>query len=665
MGIRANGPDKRSTGDWCESRNGDAQAKFVAMHEAQASGDTGVAEACRNEIYEHFSPRLTKLVSALSLPTEDVGDLFSDGALALLRAIEEFDPARGVRFWSYAEAYIRGELKGTRSRDHLVHIPESDRRLRRRFEREEALLTCELGRPPSISESAAHLGVDELRLGRALTTPRIISVDGLELAGAMDGPFDGNWDDCDDGLTAPGGIFGQAVLLAVLPLEIRSKALSAFLSGEWPRGSSHKALARKVWSEMEWPVGIIDRDTPTARVSSALRSDLASNNPVVRENAAYAIWLVHACPQLRCLYQKSELEALVASVTAVMLSSTDTTLHWIGIHLQEAEQPERVIFDPPSATCVYHIANGPALKLGSLAFDRLVTTHEDAIASLAAGTSGSWGPSTLAKCWDIPCAMARRPAMWRDVGPALESESKDAHHAYRYAAAATRLSAEEAFEAFVRALREDRVIRSAIVHPRKLPNLVERCLDGQEARPMGTYRRRLAVAQFRFLEADERCRLLSPALHDRSPFVRLSAVSALREMGDVDSCNELRAYVARHAGARRKDIQSLETCVGAIVRLAPATGYDVCSALARSSTAELRGRAIGSLGELMHRYHGIDRLRVGERLCQRTSRIREGAVTMAQLLLACRGLSIRQWIASDFGLSPRFRLPVWRSDWYE
>ncbi len=67
----------------------------------------------RDELILNYSP-LVKYVAgrlAASLPqTVDTGDLISYGVFGLIDAIEKFDPARAIKFETYAIARIKGAI---------------------------------------------------------------------------------------------------------------------------------------------------------------------------------------------------------------------------------------------------------------------------------------------------------------------------------------------------------------------------------------------------------------------------------------------------------------------------------------------------------------------------------------------------------------------------
>ncbi|MEW6523388.1 MAG: FliA/WhiG family RNA polymerase sigma factor [Bacillota bacterium] len=95
---------------------------------------------------------------AVSLPKHvEVDDLYSYGIFGLMDAIEKFDPARGVKFETYAMARIRGAiLDGLRALDW---VPASVRQKRKELEQAFALLEMRLGRAASDREVAEYLNL--------------------------------------------------------------------------------------------------------------------------------------------------------------------------------------------------------------------------------------------------------------------------------------------------------------------------------------------------------------------------------------------------------------------------------------------------------------------------------------------------------------------------
>ncbi len=94
----------------------------------------------------------------------DVEDLVAEGLVGLTVAATRFDPARGVRFASYAAFWIRGYIRRyTLDNRRMVRLPETraGRRVLAQLRSTERRLTSENGSPPSDEELARALEVSE------------------------------------------------------------------------------------------------------------------------------------------------------------------------------------------------------------------------------------------------------------------------------------------------------------------------------------------------------------------------------------------------------------------------------------------------------------------------------------------------------------------------
>jgi RNA polymerase sigma factor for flagellar operon FliA len=92
------------------------------------------------------------------IPSVELGELVSAGALGLMKALDSFDLTRGLAFSTYAVLRIRGAiLDDLRSRDST---PRSVRMKRRKIETVAAALEAELGRAPAPKEIAERLEID-------------------------------------------------------------------------------------------------------------------------------------------------------------------------------------------------------------------------------------------------------------------------------------------------------------------------------------------------------------------------------------------------------------------------------------------------------------------------------------------------------------------------
>lgn len=96
---------------------------------------------------------------------EPLDDLIQVGYLGLLKAIDRFDPSRGLEFTTYATPTIMGEIKRHfRDKGWSVRVPRRLQELSAKVNQATDVLTTELQRSPKIKEIAEYLdaSVDEV-----------------------------------------------------------------------------------------------------------------------------------------------------------------------------------------------------------------------------------------------------------------------------------------------------------------------------------------------------------------------------------------------------------------------------------------------------------------------------------------------------------------------
>jgi RNA polymerase sigma-B factor len=114
----------------------------------------------RNDIVEehrHLADRFARRYRARGIPVED---LRQTALLAMVRAVDRFDPDQGVTFATFASRTMDGELKrALRDRAWAVRPPRAAQERHLALRKREEELTHQLGRAPTVSELAEVLGV--------------------------------------------------------------------------------------------------------------------------------------------------------------------------------------------------------------------------------------------------------------------------------------------------------------------------------------------------------------------------------------------------------------------------------------------------------------------------------------------------------------------------
>ena len=88
-----------------------------------------------------------------------VDDIINEGVLALVGAIDKFDPDKGIKFETFVSKRIRGAVIDLARRQDWV--PRSVRRKARDIDQASSELFSELGRYPTDQEMAERLGISE------------------------------------------------------------------------------------------------------------------------------------------------------------------------------------------------------------------------------------------------------------------------------------------------------------------------------------------------------------------------------------------------------------------------------------------------------------------------------------------------------------------------
>jgi RNA polymerase sigma-B factor len=147
------------------------------LWERVAAGD----ERAREELVRSDLPFAEAMAKRYRTAREPHEDLEQVASMGLIKAVDRFDPSRGVPFKGFAGPTILGELKRHfRDRVWTVRVPRSVQEGIAEVEAATADLESELQRTPSIGEIARHLGKDEtdvLEILEANLNRRPVSID--------------------------------------------------------------------------------------------------------------------------------------------------------------------------------------------------------------------------------------------------------------------------------------------------------------------------------------------------------------------------------------------------------------------------------------------------------------------------------------------------------
>jgi RNA polymerase sigma-B factor len=133
------------------------------------TGDT----RARTALIERFMPLARSLARRYQRSGEPLDDLVQVASIALVKAIDRYDPERGYAFSSFAVPTIAGELKRY-FRDHswTVRPPRDLQEVTLRVETALTRLTQTLDRSPTTHELAEAAGLDDEQILEALQARR-------------------------------------------------------------------------------------------------------------------------------------------------------------------------------------------------------------------------------------------------------------------------------------------------------------------------------------------------------------------------------------------------------------------------------------------------------------------------------------------------------------
>lgn len=127
----------------------------------------------RNEIVENNLYMVDILIRKYLGKGVEYDDLHQVGALALVSAVERFDPDKGFEFSSFATPTILGEIKKYfRDKQWSLKVPRRLKEFSAKIQEAKDELYSELQRKPTVKEIAAYTGFTEEQVIEAIESSR-------------------------------------------------------------------------------------------------------------------------------------------------------------------------------------------------------------------------------------------------------------------------------------------------------------------------------------------------------------------------------------------------------------------------------------------------------------------------------------------------------------
>src|SRR5438874_7732195 len=166
-----------STSSFDPSHRDELRRKFVEFAETRDP-------QLRDRLIEAHLGLAEYLARRFSNRGEPLDDLIQVASVGLLKAVDRFDPERGLEFSTYATPTIVGELKRHfRDKGWAVRVPRRVQELHLRLGKVVSSLSQDQGRSPTIGEIAERAGASEEEVLEAMEAGRAYRFASLDAPG--------------------------------------------------------------------------------------------------------------------------------------------------------------------------------------------------------------------------------------------------------------------------------------------------------------------------------------------------------------------------------------------------------------------------------------------------------------------------------------------------
>ena len=134
----------------------DQEQKNAALFKSFKKGDP----EARDKLIIENMPLVRHVANRFARDVSDTDDLFQEGCIGLLKALENYDSERGTKFSTYAVPYILGEIRAfLRRSGHHLKVSRSFHEHRSQLQRKITDLEQKLGRKPRLEELVKELEI--------------------------------------------------------------------------------------------------------------------------------------------------------------------------------------------------------------------------------------------------------------------------------------------------------------------------------------------------------------------------------------------------------------------------------------------------------------------------------------------------------------------------
>ncbi len=264
----------------------------------------GDPASLRDHLVMVHAPLVEHCARAFLASGEPLEDLVQEGYVGLIKAVDRFDPDKGIKFSTYSCHLIAGEIRHyLRDLGRLIHEPGWHFELRGRINRATDSLMQSNGRPPSVEEIAGHLSVKPETVREVQERSATLYVDSLEAkteesAGEGRVDFLERFEAEPSGASDEGRIEDQMFLEMALPQlrDLEQSALTLFFFDELSKSD----IARKLGISVNYVSYLVKRGTESLKrileagdpIPGALAAQTGGAQQAAR--AAYLLGLTRA-----------------------------------------------------------------------------------------------------------------------------------------------------------------------------------------------------------------------------------------------------------------------------------------------------------------------------------------------------------------------------------